>query len=43
MFSVYLLIICVVVIVINSGFRTDKNYPQAFLEECKYVVEDMYF
>ena len=26
---------------INSAFRTDKNYyPQVFLEECKYVVKE---
>ena len=29
------------VILINSVFRTGKNYyPQAFFEECKYVVKE---
>ena len=29
------------VILIDSVFRTDKNYyPQVFLEECKYVVKE---
>ena len=32
--------ICLSVILIDSVFRTAKNYyPQAFLEECKYVVK----
>ena len=32
--------ICLSVILINSVFRTGKNYyPQVFLEECKYVVK----
>ena len=32
---------CVSVIFIDSGFWIGKNYyPQVFLEECKYVVED---
>ena len=31
--------ICLSVILIDSVFRTSKNYyPQVFLEECKYVV-----
>ena len=33
-------IICLSVILINSVFRTGKNYYlQALLEECKYVVK----
>ena len=33
--------ICLSVILINSVFRTGKNYyPQVFLEECKYVVKE---
>ena len=33
--------ICLSVILIDSVFRTDKNYyPQVFLEECKYVVKE---
>ena len=29
------------VILINSVFRTDKNYyPHMFLEECKYVIKE---
>ena len=33
--------ICLSVILINSVFRTGKNYyPQAFLEECKYAVKE---
>ena len=33
--------ICLSVILIDSIFRTDKNYyPQVFLEECKYVVKE---
>ena len=32
--------ICLSVILIDSVFRTGKNYyPQVFLEECKYVVK----
>ena len=32
--------ICLSVILINSVFRTSKNYyPEIFLEECKYVVK----
>ena len=32
--------ICLSVILINSVFRTSKNYyPEMFLEECKYVVK----
>ena len=32
---------CLSVILIDSAFRTDKNYyPQVFLEECKYVVKE---
>ena len=33
-------VICLSVILINSLFRTGKNYPQVFLEECKYVVKE---
>ena len=34
-------LICLPVILIDSVFRTDKNYySQAFLEECKYVVKE---
>ena len=33
--------ICLLVILINLFFRTGKNYyPQGFLEECKYVVQE---
>ena len=33
--------ICLSVILINSVFKTGKNYyPQGYLEECKYVVEE---
>ena len=33
--------ICLLVILIDSVFRTDKNYyPQVFLEECKYIVKE---
>ena len=33
--------ICLSLIMINFVFRTSKNYyPQVFLEECKYVVEE---
>ena len=33
--------ICLSVILINSVFKTGKNYcPQALLEECKYVVKE---
>ena len=32
--------ICLSVILVDSVFRTGKNYyPQVFLEECKYVVK----
>ena len=32
--------ICLSEILINSVFRTSKNYyPEMFLEECKYVVK----
>ena len=32
--------ICLSGILINSVFRTGKNYyPQVFLEECKYLVK----
>ena len=30
-------VICLSVILINSLFRTGKNYPKVFLEECEYV------
>ena len=33
--------VCLSVILIDSGFRTGKNYyPQVFLEECKYFVKE---
>ena len=33
--------ICLSVILIDSVFRTGKDYyPQVFLEECKYVVKE---
>ena len=33
--------ICLSVILIDSVFRTGKNYyPQVFLEECKYIVKE---
>ena len=33
--------ICLSVILIDSVFRTSKNYyPQLFLEECKYVIKE---
>ena len=33
--------ICLSVILMDSAFRTSKNYyPQAFLNECKYVVNE---
>ena len=33
--------ICLSVVLIDSVFRTGKNYyPQVFLEECKYVVKE---
>ena len=33
--------ICLSVILIDSVFRTDKNYyPQVLLEECKYIVKE---
>ena len=33
--------ICLSLIMINFVFRRSKNYyPQVFLEECKYVVEE---
>ena len=33
--------ICLLVIIIDSVFRTGKNsYPQVFLEECKYIVKE---
>ena len=36
--------ICLSVILIDSVFRTGKNYyPQVFLEECKYVVKEKRF
>ena len=34
-------LICLSVILINSVFRTGKNYyPRVFLEECKFVVKE---
>ena len=33
--------ICLSVILIDSVYRTGKNYyPQVFLEECKYAVKE---
>ena len=32
--------ICLSLILIDSVFRTGKNYPWVFLEECKYVVKE---
>ena len=33
--------ICLLIILIDSVFRTEKNYyPQVYLEECKYVVKE---
>ena len=33
--------ICLSVILIDSEFKTGKNYyPQVFLEECKYVIKE---
>ena len=33
--------ICLSLILIDSGYRTSKNYyPLLFLEECKYVVKE---
>ena len=33
--------ICLSVILLDSVFRTGKNYyPQVFLEECKYFVKE---
>ena len=33
--------ICLSLILIDSVFRTGKNYyPQVFIEECKYVVKE---
>ena len=33
--------ICLSLVLIDSVYRKDKNYyPQAFLEECKYVVKE---
>ena len=33
--------ICLSVTLVNSVFRTGKNYyPQLFLEECKYVPKE---
>ena len=34
-------VICLSLILIDSVFRTGKNYyPQVFLEECEYVVKE---
>ena len=36
--------ICLSVFLIDSVFRTGKNYyPQVFLEDCKYVVKEKRF
>ena len=33
--------VCLSVILIDSVYKTDKNYyPRVFLEECKYVVKE---
>ena len=33
--------ICVSVILIDTVFKMGKNcYPQAFLEECRYIIKD---
>ena len=33
--------ICLSLILIDSAFKTGKNYyPEVFLEECKYVVKE---
>ena len=32
--------ICFSVILINSVFITSKNYPQVFLEKCKYILRE---
>ena len=33
--------ICLSVVLIDSAFRTGKNYcPQLFLEECKYIAKE---
>ena len=33
--------ICLSVILIDSDFKTGKNYtPQVFLEECKYILKE---
>ena len=33
--------ICLLVILINSVFRTGNNYyPQVFFKECKYVIKE---
>ena len=37
----YIIIICLSVALIDSVYRTNKNYyPQMFLEECKFVVKE---
>ena len=34
--------ICLLVVLIDSIFRTGKNYdPQVFLEECKYAAKEI--
>ena len=36
------LFICLLVVLIDSIFRTGKNYdPQVFLEECKYAAKEI--
>ena len=32
--------ICVSMILIDSVYKIGKNYPQVFLEECKYVAQE---
>lgn len=37
----YIIIICLSVALIDSVYRTNKNYyPQIFLEECRYTVKE---
>ena len=37
----YIIIICLSVALIDSVYRTNKNYyPQMFLEECKFAVKE---
>ena len=37
----YIIIICLSVALIDSVYRTNKNYyPQMFLEECKFAAKE---